>query len=87
MEQGQGYLDLRVSVDLDVDVMPVTKSGNSEDVIAITLIPSDGRDPICIEDASQQTEPLKLLTGKYKIVASSGEDKGTAAFDAPYYYC
>lgn len=86
MEQGQGYLDLRVSVDLDVDVMPVTKSGNSEDVIAITLIPSDGRDPICIEDASQQTEPLKLLTGKYKIVASSGEDKGTAAFDAPYYY-
>ena len=86
MEQGHGYLDLRVSVDLDVDVMPVTKSGNPGDVISITLIPADGRDPIYIEDVSQQTEPLRLLTGKYKVVASSGEDKGTAAFDAPYYY-
>lgn len=86
MEQGHGYLDLRVSRDLNVDVVPVTKSGNSEDVISVTLIPENGGATTHIEDISQQTEPLRLLTGKYKIVASSGEDKGTAVFDAPYYY-
>ena len=37
MEQGQGYLDLRVSLNLNVDVVPVTKSGNSEDVISVCV--------------------------------------------------
>ena len=85
-EQGRGYLDLRVSCDVKVDVVPVVKSGSVSDVIAVTLIPEGGGEHIYIADVSQLDEPLELTTGKYRIVASSGEDKGTAAFDSPHYY-
>ena len=85
-EQGRGYLDLRVSCDVKVDVVPVAKSGSVSDVISVTLIPEGGGEHIYIADVSQLDEPLELTTGKYRIVASSGEDKGTAAFDSPHYY-
>ena len=85
-EQGRGYLDLRVSCDVKVDVVPVVKSGSVSDVISVTLIPEGGGEHIYIADVSQLDEPLELTTGKYRIVASSGEDKGTAAFDSPHYY-
>ena len=85
-EQGRGYLDLRASCDVKVDVVPVVKSGSVSDVISVTLIPEGGGEHIYIADVSQLDEPLELTTGKYRIVASSGEDKGTAAFDSPHYY-
>lgn len=87
MEQGTGYLDLRVSRDASVDIVPVAKSGEAAaDVIAVTLIPQAGGESVVIEDINQMTEPIKLKTGVYKVVATSGEDKGSAAFDAPVYY-
>lgn len=87
MEQGTGYLDLRVSRDASVDIVPVAKSGEAAaDVIAVTLIPQAGGESVVIEDINQMTEPIKLKTGAYKVVATSGEDKGSAAFDAPVYY-
>lgn len=87
MEQGTGYLDLRVSRDASVDIVPVAKSGEAAaDVIAVTLIPQAGGESVVIEDINQKTEPIKLKTGVYKVVATSGEDKGSAAFDAPVYY-
>ena len=87
MEQGKGYLDLRVSCDASVDIVPVVKSGEAaSDVICVTLIPQDGAENIVIDDINQVTEPIKLKTGVYKVVATSGEDKGSAAFDAPFYY-
>lgn len=82
-----GYLDLRVSCDASVDIVPVVKSGDTDsDVICVTLIPQDGAENIVIDDINQVTEPIKLKTGVYKVVATSGEDKGSAAFDAPFYY-
>lgn len=87
MEQGTGYLDLRVSRDASVDIVPVAKSGEAAaDIIAVTLIPQAGGESVVIEDINQMTEPIKLKTGVYKVVATSGEDKGSAAFDAPVYY-
>ncbi len=87
MEQGTGYLDLRVSRDASVDIVPVAKSGEAPvDIITVTLIPQAGGESIVIEDINQMTEPIKLKTGVYKVVATSGEDKGSAAFDAPVYY-
>ena len=85
LEQGTGYLDLRVSRDVNVDIVPVVKS-SSEDVISVTITPENGGEPIYIEDINQIEEPIKLKTGDYKAVATSGEDKGSAAFDAPYYF-
>lgn len=86
MEQGIGYLDLRVSCNTDVDIVPVVKSGDSDAVISATLTPLSGGESVFIEDVNQITEPLKLKTGDYKVVATSGADQGSAAFDAPFYY-
>lgn len=86
MERGSGYLDLRVSRDATVEVVPVTRSGETSDVISVTLIPQDGGESTVIDDINQITEPVRLKTGVYKVVATSGEDKGSAAFDAPFYY-
>ena len=86
MEQGMGYLDLRVSRNTEVEVIPVVKSGENVAVISATLIPLTGGESIFIEDVNQMTEPMQLPTGDYKVVASSGVDRGSAAFDAPYYY-
>ena len=80
-----GYLDLRVSCNTDVDIVPVVKSGEAE-VISATLTPLSGGEDIHIENVNQLTEPLQLQTGDYKIVATSGVDCGSAAFDAPFYY-
>ena len=81
-----GYLDLRVSCNTDVDIVPVVKSGDATAVISATLTPLFGGESIFLEDVNQITEPIKLKTGDYKVVATSGVDQGTAAFDAPFYY-
>ena len=81
-----GYLDLRVSCNTDVDIVPVVKSGDETAVISATLTPLFGGESIFLEDVNQITEPIKLKTGDYKVVATSGVDQGSAAFDAPFYY-
>ena len=81
-----GYLDLRVSCNTDVDIVPVVKSGDATAVISATLTPLFGGESIFLEDVNQITEPIKLKTGDYKVVATSGVDQGSAAFDAPFYY-
>ena len=81
-----GYLDLRVSCNTDVDIVPVVKSGDETAVISATLTPLFGGESIFVEDVNQITEPIQLKTGDYKIVATSGVDQGSAAFDAPFYY-
>lgn len=86
MEQGMGYLDLRVSCDTEVNIVPVVKSGEGTAVISATLTPLFGGESIFVEDVNQITEPIKLKTGDYKVVATSGTDQGSAAFDAPFYY-
>ena len=86
MHQGIGYLDLRVSRNTEVDIVPVVKSGDDVAVISATLTPLSGGENIFIEDVNQISEPIQLPTGDYKIVATSGEDCGTAVFDSPFYY-
>lgn len=86
MEQGIGYLDLRVSRNTEVDIVPVVKSGDDVAVISATLTPLSGGENIFIENVNQISEPIQLPTGDYKIVATSGVDSGTAAFDSPFYY-
>ena len=86
MEQGIGYLDLRVSRNTEVDIVPVVKSGDDVAVISATLTPLAGGENIFIENVNQISEPIQLPTGDYKIVATSGVDSGTAAFDSPFYY-
>ena len=81
-----GYLDLRVSCNTDVDIVPVVKSGDETAVISATLTPLFGGESIFVEDVNQITEPIQLKTGDYKVVATSGVDQGSAAFDAPFYY-
>ena len=81
-----GYLDLRVSYNTDVDIVPVVKSGDETSVISATLTPLFGGESIFLENVNQITEPIKLKTGDYKVVATSGVDQGSAAFDAPFYY-
>ena len=87
LEPGTGYLDLRVSRDLTLDVVPVVKSGEAENVvISVTITPKEGGESLHIADINQVQEPIKLKTGDYIAVATSGEDKGAAAFDSPFYY-
>ena len=81
-----GYLDLRVSYNTDVDIVPVVKSGDATAAISATLTPLLGGESIFLENVNQITEPIKLKTGDYKVVATSGVDQGSAAFDAPFYY-
>lgn len=85
MEQGMGYLDLRVSRNTDVEVVPVLKNGADPAVIAAVITPLSGGEDIVIDDVNEITEPLSLPTGDYRIVATSGADLGSAVFDAPFY--
>ena len=89
VEQGQhgaeGYLDLSVTCDKAVQIVPVSKAGEQPQTIGLTVY--DTKDNIVHQwdDASQLTEPVQMNTGRYRAVATSGEDLGPAVFDSPFY--
>lgn len=85
MHEGEGYLDLSVTNDENVEIVPVTKAEAEPSPVALTLFDSKGQVAGTWSDVTQITEPVALPTGEYKAVASSGEDAGVAAFDSPFY--
>lgn len=85
VHDGEGYLDLSVTCDEALQIVPVSKAGEDAQAISLAVYDSDGNIVEQWDDASQVTEPIAMPTGKYKAVASLGEESGPAAFDSPYY--
>ena len=81
----EGYIDLKVTMDASVDDVTVTKSSSASPVIAVQVLAADGKVAYQCDDISAVTEPVKLPTGDYEVVATSGADFGVAAFDSPFY--
>ena len=81
----EGYIDLRVSMDASVDDVTVTKSASASPEIAVKVLSADGKIAYQCPDIAAVTEPVKLATGDYEVIATSGADAGAAAFDCPFY--
>lgn len=81
----EGYLDLSVSCDETLHVVPVSKSGDQNQTMTLTVY--DSKDNVVgqWDDVSQLTGPVQMPTGRYRAVASMGEVTGPAAFDSPFY--
>lgn len=81
----EGYIDLKVSMDASVDDVTVTKSASASAEIAVKVLSADGKVAYQCPDIAAVTEPVKVLTGDYEVIATSGADGGAAAFDCPFY--
>ena len=81
----EGYIDLKVSMDASVDDVTVTKSASSSPEIAVKVLSTDGKVAYQCPDIAAVSEPVKLHTGDYEVIATSGTDGGAAAFDSPFY--
>lgn len=81
----EGYLDLTVTCDETLQIVPVSKSDDNQQTINLTVY--DSKDNVVAQwaDIAQITEPVQLLTGKYKAVATYGEETYPVAFDSPFY--
>ena len=83
---GDGYLDLAVLRNTEVEVVPVVKADDAEPVIAVKIVDEfDGSVAFAVADKNLITEPIKLRTSNYTAYATSGVDGGAAAFDSPFY--
>ena len=87
VQTGEGYLDLRVEYNPEVEVIPIVKSLPEESQIAVSVVKeSDGTEVFSVSDKNLLPSSLPLQTGSYKAFASSGVDAGAAAFDSPFYF-
>ena len=80
-----GYLDLSVTHDESLQIVPVTKADEEPQAIRLDIYDSEGAMVMQWDDVAQITEPVVLPTGKYTATAAMGEDAGPACFDAPHY--
>ena len=81
----EGYIDLKVTMDASVDDVTVTKSDKTTPVIAVQVVSEDGKIAFSCDDLSSVAEPVKVQTGDYEVIATSGAEFGVAAFDSPFY--
>ena len=71
-QTGEGYLDLRVECNPEVEVVPVLRSTDEEPVVAVRIVnAADGSEVFSAPDKEQITDPISLKTGSYKAYASS----------------
>lgn len=83
---GIGYVDLNVRYDLSVEIVPVTRSGGLQHVIALQIYDiEDGSLAFDCADADLLTEPVRLQTGSYRALATSGQEGSHAEWDSPFY--
>ena len=81
----EGYIDMKVSMDASVDDVTVTRAASSSPEIAVQVLSADGSVVYKCPDISAVTEPVKVPTGDYEVVATAGADGGAAAFECPFY--
>lgn len=81
----EGYIDLKVTMDASVDDVAVTKASSTSPEIAVQVVAADGKVAFQCDDISAVTEPVKVPTGDYEVIATSGSEFGHAAFDSPFY--
>ena len=81
----RGYLDLTVTCDENLQIVPISKSDDNQQTINLTVY--DSKDEVVAQwdDIAQITAPVQLLTGRYKAVATYGEEAYPVAFDSPFY--
>lgn len=84
LESETGYLSLDIVQDRSEDV--VFKALTEEDpAFSVTIYDRYDQVVLAYADASEMpAEPIELITGPYRVVASSAP-VGAAAFDAPFY--
>lgn len=82
---GDGYIDLRVTGGTELEVVTVSKAGVEGLVYAVNVVDKEGETVFSTPDFNSITEPLRLKTGDYTIVASSGRNGGAASFNLPFY--
>ncbi len=83
---GVGYVDLKIGYDLSVEIVPVTRTGVSQPVIALQIYDiEDGSLVFDCADAGLLTEPVRLQTGSYRALATSGQEGSHAEWDSPFY--
>lgn len=81
----EGYIDLKVTMDASVDDVAVTKASSTSPEIAVQVVAADGKVAFQCDEISAVTEPVKVPTGDYEVIATSGSEFGHAAFDSPFY--
>ena len=81
----EGYIDLKVTMDASVDDVAVTKSSSTSPEIAVQVVATDGKVAFQCDNIYAVTEPVKVPTGDYEVLATSGSEFGVAAFDSPFY--
>lgn len=84
-QDAAGYLDLSVTCDQSLQIVPVTKVEGEAQAISLTVYDSKDNVVAQWDDVAQITEPVVMQTGRYKAVAAMGEQAGPVAFDSPYY--
>ena len=80
-----GYIDLKVTRDISVDDVVVTRGSADMSAIAVSIVSAEGETVYQCEDVSSIDDPVKVKTGDYQVHAFSGADGGAAAFDSPFY--
>ena len=87
-DTGYGYLGFRISSDRSEDLIVKSATGREpaeDEVFAITVYNSINEEVASRDDhRTLEGDPIKLLMGDYKVVASLYE-KVNAAFDKPFY--
>ena len=82
-EEGTGYLS--VSLERDDELILKAAQAPSDDMTFSLSVYRGAELVTTVEDyRTLQTQPLELLSGKYRVVASSGTD-AEAAIESPYY--
>ncbi len=80
-----GFLSINACKELPQDIVYVKSAEDEEDfVIALAIYDSEGE---LVEQADDYTAmgAIELPTGRYRAVATSGENVNGAGFDSPYY--
>ena len=90
--EGYGYVNINVSKDLSVDAVDITggsvltKADETSAPIALSIYDSEEEVVFSTDDCASLDGPVRLSTGSYRAVATSGTDPGAgAAFDTPFY--
>lgn len=85
-ENGIGYIDIAVSHDTAVQIVPVVKS-SQEQQLPVTLTIYDAQGTVCqrIEDYTNSSSVLSLPTGRYSAEAVVGIEPAGGISYSPYY--
>ena len=85
-DQQRGYVDIAVSHDTAVELVPVVKSAQEQQLpVSLTIYDAQGAVYQVFEDFSQVTSALTLPTGSYSAVAVVGTEPAGPVSYAPYY--